>query len=138
MKDKLGYSPLAQKEDSCYITPINEIHNSYNCLVSGFTTNDLMIEGEFDFEKYEEILPELYKEIKQVDSDNRVWYPTVVDVKNSGTVFVNGTSSDNWGWSGIKYLPNTVDGEEPKLDYKTLQTFSKFEFIEALDYIGVL
>lgn len=150
MKDELGYSPLAKKEESCYITPINETLNAYNCLVSGFTSNDLMKEGEFDFDKYEETLPELFKDIKQVDDEGRVWYPSVVNIDGKGIVFVAGTNKDDWGWVGIKHIPVGEDEKEKfknpktgeyskyKSDSKSLKRFTKFEFIESLDYVGLL
>lgn len=151
MKDKIGKSPLTGHEDSCYITPLNETYNSYKCLVSGFESSDYFKESEgFDFDKYEETLPELYKEIKQIDSEGRVWYPTVIKDDIKGIVFVNGTSKDDWGWSSIKNIlvseeekerfknPKTGEYIKYKSDPSTLQQFTKFEFIEALDSLGLL
>lgn len=63
--DSLGLCPKCSC-DGCYITPINEAKNAYFCFGCGFQTNDLMVEGEFDFEQYEETLPELYKDILSI------------------------------------------------------------------------
>jgi hypothetical protein len=150
MNDKLGYSPLVKKEDSCYIVPINEKYNQYNCLVSGFQTNDLMKESEgFDFEKYEETMPELHKDIKQIDEEGRVWYAQTINVEDKGIVFAGGTSKDDWGFIGIKHILVPEEEKEKfkrpdgsyikyKNDPKTMKKFTKFEFIDALDYVGLL
>ena len=39
--------------DACYTTELNANAKNYFCFGCGFTTNDLMVHGEFDFEKYE-------------------------------------------------------------------------------------
>ena len=59
--------------DMCYATPINEIAWSYSCTGCGFTANDILKEGEFDMEQFEEIFPELYKDLKYVDDKKRIW-----------------------------------------------------------------
>jgi hypothetical protein len=151
MEDKLGYSPLAQLEESAYITPINETYNSYNCLITGFQSSDLMKESEgFDFEAYEETLPELYKAIKQVDEEDRVWYPGVVKDDEKGVVFINGTSKEDWQWCGIKNIPvpeeekerfkNPKTGEylTHKSDPSSMKLFGKDGYIDSLDYLGFL
>ena len=146
MKDKVIESPL--NGGLCYVTPLNETKNSYFCFSTGFQTNDLMVEGEFDFESYEENLPELYKDLKRVDSNNRVWYPSSINIQDKGTVFVNGTNKDNWNWAGVlavevnedekgKFkIPGTEEFYTHKTDIKTLKNFSQEDFIEALDYIN--
>ena len=54
--DQMGTCPKC-KCDGCYISPINETSFNYFCWGCGFSTNDLMIEGEFDFVGYEERRP---------------------------------------------------------------------------------
>jgi hypothetical protein len=130
--------------DGCYKAPINETKFSYFCWGCGFQTNDLMKEGEFDFVGYEEILPELYKDAKVVDSEGRVWYPITVNLEDKGTVFLNGKSADAIEWSGIKVIELTEEEkEQPKFknkkyksDAKSLKSFGN-DFIEACDYIGM-
>lgn len=150
MKDELITSPLTGIEQSCYVLPINEKFNAYKCLVTGFETNDLMVEGEFDFEKLESSLPELYKDIKITDPLKRVWYPQVVNVVDKGIVFITGSDKLNWSWAAIKSIPVPEEEKErfkhPKtgeyINYKndptSLKSFDKLEFVEALDYIEVL
>ena len=102
-----------------------------------------MREGEFNFEEYENTLPELYKEIKHTDSEGRVWYPHIINVEGKGTVFANGSSKDDWEWSGIKSVLLTKEekktakfkGKEFKSDSSTLKNFGQ-DYFEACDYIG--
>lgn len=146
----LGYSPVAEKEESCFITPINETYNSYKCLVSGYQSSDFWKEGEFDLEELESTLPELYKDLKIVDKEGRHWYPQVVNIEDKGIVFMNGTSKDDYGWCSIKNIPVPDDEKERfknpqtgeyikyKSDPTSLKQFNQFEFIEALDSLGIL
>jgi len=128
--------------DGCYKTPLNETQFSYYDFGCGFQTNDLMKEGEFDFEKYEETLPELYKALKYIDENKRVWYPISVNIAEKGTVFANGNSVDNWQWSAIKSIEVLEEesakykGAKYRSDAKSLSHFGN-DFIEACDYIGV-
>lgn len=141
--DSLGLCPKCSC-DGCYITPINEAKNAYFCFGCGFQTNDLMVEGEFDFEQYEETLPELYKDIKYTDENKRVWYPAGVNLPEKGTVFLSGKSVDEVQWSAIRVVLLTEEErKQPKYknltyksDPKSLKHFGN-DFIEACDYIEV-
>lgn len=141
-KDTLDICPKCGC-DGCYVQPINETKFSYFCWGCGFQTNDLMIEGEFDMEQYEEVLPELYKDIKHVDDHKRIWYPITINLEAKGTVFAYGTAADNWQWAAIKAIPLTEEeAKEPKYkgatyksDAKSLKQFGN-DFIEACDYIN--
>lgn len=137
---------LCGSEESAIITPINEFYNSHSCLACGFTTNDLMVkDSEFDFEEYEAEMPELYKDIKQVDDlKNRVWYPMTINKEDKGTIFANGTSMEDWQWSAIKTVELTTKekkdpkfkGKKYKSDSSTMQSFG-IDFFSAADYIGL-
>jgi len=130
--------------DGCYKTPINEVKFNYFCWGCGFQTNDFMKEGEFDFEAYEEIIPELYKDVKYKDEEGRVWYPITINIEDKGTVFLNGTSAEDCQWSTIKVVELTEEEKaQPKFknktyksDAKSLKSFGN-DFIEAADYLGV-
>jgi hypothetical protein len=144
MTDKLTACPKCKAEDACYITPINEFHNVYACFGCGFTTSDLMREGEFDFEQYEEEMPELYKDLKYTDEEGRVWYPQVINIEDKGTVFANGGSKEDWQWSGIKTIELTEEEKElPKFKGKSYKSYSaslqgfEDDFFAACDYIGL-
>lgn len=129
--------------DGCYVMPINETKNSYSCFGCGFTTTDLMIDGQYDRDAYEESLPELYKDLVYTDESGRNWYPQAINT-SKGSVFVNGSNVDNWQWSAIKTIPLTEEeqkmprykNQNHKSDPKSLKSFER-DFIEALDYIGV-
>jgi len=141
--DKLITCPLCEC-DGCYQTPINETKFNYFCWGCGFQTNDLMVEGEFDFTAYEKTLPELYKDIKGKDDQGRVWYPISINLPDKGTVFLNGNNAKDVFWSAIKTVTLTEEEKkqpkykelEYKSDAKSLKSFGT-DFIEACDYIGI-
>lgn len=143
MTDELTICPKCGS-DGCYKTPINETAYSYFDWGCGFYTNDLMKEGEFDFNAFEETMPELYKDVKYVDTEKRVWYPISINIVDKGTVFLNGKSAEETFWSAIKVVPLTEEekqqpkykGLQYKSDPKSLQHFGN-DFIEACDYVGV-
>ena len=145
MTDNLITCPKCKEALACYKTPINEFHSGYSCLSCGFNTSDLIREGEYDIESYEAEMPELYKDIKHVDEEGRVWYPNVINIDGLGTVFANGTSKDDWQWSGIKSVVLTEEekesprfkGKTHKSDSKTLENFGQEGYFEACDYIGL-
>ena len=143
MTDNLITCPKGGVIESCYTVQLNEFHNSYVCFNCGFQTNDLMREGEFNFEEYENEMPELYKDIKYIDETGRVWYPYIINIEGKGTVFANGSSKEDWQWSAIKSVLLTEEekesprfkGKTHKSDSSTLQNFGK-DYFEACDYIG--
>ena len=145
MTDNLTTCPKCKVQDSCYIVPVNEFHNSYTCFNCGFQTNDLMREAEFDFEEFENEMPELYKDIKYTDELGRVWYPHIINVEGKGTVFAIGASKDEWEWSAIKSVPLSEEEKENtrfkgkmyKSDSKTLENFGQDGYFDACDYIGL-
>jgi len=132
--------------DLCYSVQINETSWANMCAGCGFTASDLINTEDIDVEKFEESMPELYKDIKYIDDENRIWYPQVIQ-NNEGVVFVDGTDKENWGWGGIKNKPLTEDekqvyfreGKEVppyKSDASTLKHFGKSGFLEAVNYIN--
>lgn len=147
MEDKLVKCNNCGSE-MCYATPINETAWAYNCPGCGFTANDLIKDGEYNVEQFEETMPELYKDLKHVDEDGRVWYPLVIQ-NDDGIVFIDGTGQDNWTWSAIKNRALTEDeikiytGQEKevppyKSDLTTKKNFGNFGFLEALNYINAI
>jgi hypothetical protein len=144
MIDKLTDCTICDQLGSVYTTAINEFHNSYLCLGCGFTTNDLMRENEFNFEEYEKELPQLYIDAKVIDSENKVWYPNVVNIQDKGTVFLNGTSLEDAQWSAIKSIKLTEEekenvkfkGKTHKSDSSTLTDFGG-DYLSALEFIGI-
>ena len=99
-------------------------------------------------EQFEEILPELYKDLKYIDDQKRIWYPLVVQ-NETGIVFVDGNSKENWGWGAIKNRPLNEEEKQVyinenkevppyKSDSSTLEHFGKMGFLKALNYIEVI
>ena len=116
----------------------------WSCLGCGFTSNELMLEGSQLVIETEDVMPELYKDIKFIDDKKQIWYPSVINIEDKGTVFVNGTSVDNWGWAGIKVVETTEEEKEKlkgakyKSDPKTLKMFDQKSFDDAVNYIGLI
>jgi hypothetical protein len=142
MEDKLVICSHCNS-DACY-QHIQQGITIWSCMGCGFTTNELMIEESELVKETEEVMPELYKDIKFVDDQKRVWYPTIINIQDKGTVFVNGTDKETWGWAGIKAIETTDEEKEKfkgathKSDPKSLKTFDKKSFDEACAYIGLL
>jgi transcription elongation factor Elf1 len=144
MKDKLTICDHCGSE-VCYTVEIQNNMWAYSCTGCGFTANDFIKEGEYDIEQFEEMMPELYKDLKYVDKENRVWYPMVIQNEN-GLVFIDGTDKENWSWGAIKNRPLTEeekqvyvkdDKEVPpyKSDSETLRHFGMSGFLQAVQYI---
>jgi len=142
--DNLIDCPLCGEKAGCYSIKINETKNSYLCLGCGHQSSDLMKEGEYDVESYEMEMPELYKDMKKVDSEGRVWYPSVVNIQEKGTVFMNGTSKDDARWSAIRNVELTEEdkqkpifkGKTHKSDSSSLKDFGN-DYLSALEHIGI-
>ena len=142
--DKLTDCPHCKQIGAVYTTPINEFYNSYLCLGCGYQTNDLLIEGEFQFEEYEAEFPQLYVDAKKIDENKKVWYPNVVNIPDKGTVFLNGTSVEDSQWSAIINVKlKAADKKNPmfkgkthKSDSSTLTNFGS-DYLAALEYIGI-
>ena len=111
--------------DACYEHKQQGI-TVLSCLSCGYTTNELMTEGSQLVTEIEEVMPELYKDIKFIDDQKRVWYPTVINIQDKGTVFVNGTDKDTWGWAGIKAV-ETTDEEKETIVLKSEIEIEKIE-----------
>lgn len=141
-QDALIDCPLCSEKQACYSTKINETKNAYMCLGCGFAGSDLIVEGSYDVEQYESQLPDLYRDIKRVDSEGRVWYPNVVNLGIKGIVFASGVSAEDWSWCGIKNIELTEEekqsprfkGQQWKSDSTSLTSFGK-DYLSALEYI---
>lgn len=141
-QDQLSICPKCGS-DACYATPVNEFASSYFCFGCGYQTSDLQKEGDFNFEQFEETMPELYKDAKYVDKEGRVWYPATINLPEKGTAFLNIAPDKTVQWCSIKVRPLTEEeqsqlsnkGIKHKSDSSTLKFFGD-DFIEALDYIN--
>ena len=111
--------------------------NTQICQSCGYQTNEGMIEGT-DLEKtLYDSQPELFKDLKLVDNDNKVWYPTVLNEQNKAMLFPDGKNSEDWGWRVAQYIPLTdkdkpIPGQTHKLDMVNSTVFPPLMFSAAL------
>jgi Zn ribbon nucleic-acid-binding protein len=107
------------------------------CQSCGYQTNMGMIDGT-NFEKsIYDSQPELFKDLKLVDGQNMVWYPTVLNEQNSAMLFPDGKNIEEWGWRVAKYIPTTekdkpIPGQTHKLDMVNSTVFPPLMFSAAL------
>jgi hypothetical protein len=141
MEDKLVTCNRC-KGNACYEVKVEGLL-VWKCMGCGFTSNEVMLVGSKLVEETEEVLPELYKDIKFIDDKNQIWYPNVLNIPQLGTVYINGTNIDNWEWVGVRARPTTEEektklkGAEYKSDTSTAKAFGKNGFMDACEYIGL-
>jgi ribosomal protein L1 len=110
-----------------------------------------MTEGSEFLTQQAEILPELYKDLMITDQHGKVWMPNMVNHPDKGMVFAQGNNRDNWRWTGVKAVPVTEEEKkkypkpgkkneyyEFRMDMSTAKYFGEKDFMEALEYIGIL
>ena len=138
--------------DLCYETQVTPEITNWMSLSCGFWTNSLMTEGSEFYNEQMEILPELYKALAWEDKNTGlIWLPQTINESKQGMVFANGNDASNWKWAAVKAVPVTEEEKhkypipkqpgkfyEYRMDMETLQHFDERDFIEALDYIGLL
>ena len=138
--------------DLCYKVQVApEIYN-YMSLSCGFWTNSFMTEDHEFYMQQMETLPELYKDLAWKDpKTGLVWLPNTINNPEEGMIFANGSGISNWKWAAVKAVAVTEEEKhkfpipkqpgkfyEYRMDMETLQHFDERDFIEALDYIGLL
>jgi len=128
----------------CYDTKVTDTINSSLCMKCGFTTNTLLVSGSDVVEKSERLTPELYKDMKFIDSNGLVWYPTVINKPDQGMIFLDGTNAEDAKWAFVpaveipesessKYVnPKTGVSYKYRMDMTKVQYFPKDEFMAAL------
>jgi hypothetical protein len=138
--------------DLCYETQVTPEITNWMSLSCGYWTNSLMKEGEDFYNEQMSSLPELYKDLAWKDESTKlVWLPQTINEPQKGMVFANGNSTKEWKWSAVKAVPVTEEEKEkypiPKqpgkfyeyrMDMTTIQHFNEREFIDALEYIGLI
>ena len=136
--------------DACSKTTSPDGTDVYLCWTCGMTTNSLM-ENESDFERENyESTAEIIKDLKQVH-DNLAWYPKVINLQEKGMVFPEWNKrSKDWYWAAVKSIPVTEEEKEKypdptnpgkfyehRMDMKNIKRFSKLEFMDAAEMIGI-
>ena len=135
MKD-LNDCPICETESSVFGVKMSGI-DSWVCENCGYQTNEGMIEGS-DLEKsLYDIQPELFKDLKLVDKNRFVWYPTILNEKNKAMLFPDGKNTDDWGWRVVKEIPisendRSIPGQTHKLDMVNSSIFPPLMFPAAI------
>lgn len=131
----------------CYEQALPENVKTWFCLTCGFSTSTVMEEGGPADNSVLAASPELYRDLRFVDEDKRVWYPATITIPNVGMVFIDGTSAEDFKWSAVKAVPLTTEEKKSKkfpadqthkIDMKKAEHFSKTEFALAMEYVGLL
>jgi len=110
------------------------------CMGCGFTSNTFMTCENIS--KVEELMPNLYKDMKFINTDGLSWYPNSVTLDNKSMVFADGISKDDWKWAAIKSIlipdkdKDKFKGEEYRADMSTKKEFEQNNFMDALSYVG--
>ena len=125
MKESLGTCPRCSG-NACHEAS-NEKFTVWSCFGCGFTANTTTVDE--NLENIEEVMPQLYIDLKFKDDKGYNWYPSTVILDDKAMVFADGHSKEDWKWAGVQ----SKDG---KADMSTVKYFEEKEFMEALDYIG--
>ena len=138
--------------DLCYETQVTPEITNWMSLSCGYWTNSLMKEGKEFYNEQMSTLPELYKDLAWKDElTELVWLPQTINEPQKGMVFANGTNAKEWKWAAVQAVPVTEEEKhkfpipkqpgkfyEWRMDMNTLQHFDEREFIDALEYIGLI
>lgn len=138
--------------DLCYETQVTPEITNWMSLSCGYWTNSLMKEGSEFYNEQMSALPELYKDLAWKDeSTDLIWLPQTINEPQKGMIFANGTSAKEWKWSAVKAVLVTEEEKfkypipkqpgkfyEYRMDMTTIQHFDEREFIDALEYIGLI
>jgi hypothetical protein len=138
--------------DLCYETQVTPEITNWMSLSCGYWTNSLMKEGSEFYNEQMTTLPELYKDLAWKDELTKlVWLPQTINEPQKGMIFANGTNANEWKWAAVKAIPVTEEDKykypipkqpgkfyEWRMDMSTLQHFDEREFIDALEYIGLI
>jgi len=132
--------------DACYVKKPSKDVTLEWCLGCGFVSNTLLIRDTEFWDEQMEILPELNKFLMVEEEDTgKVWMPSFIHYPELGMVFANGTSPETWKWGAVKTILMTAEEQEKlkteekyKADYSTLKEFDEKDYMEALDYVGIL
>jgi hypothetical protein len=135
MKD-LNDCPICETESSVFGVKMSGV-DSWVCENCGYQTNEGMIEGS-DLEKsLYDIQPELFKDLKLVDKNQFVWYPTILNEKNKAMLFPDGKNTEDWGWRVAREIPigendRSIPGQTHKLDMVNSSVFPPLMFPAAI------
>lgn len=131
--------------DACYHSQIDSV-DTYMCWTCGFSTTSNHKENSDIVKELKKSLPELYKDLKFVDDQRLVWMPCIITLPDSGMVFIDGRTEDDYKWAAVKMVPLTEEeissgkfkGDQlTKADFTTIKYFDKLDFMSAAEHIGI-
>jgi Zn ribbon nucleic-acid-binding protein len=128
--------PICGNESSIFEVKMSGVDTRI-CQSCGFQTNEGMIDGSDVEKSIFESQPELFKDLKLVDDNGFVWYPTVLNEKNQAMIFPDGKNADNWGWRVAEYIligenDKALVGQTHKLDMVNSVVYPNMMFPAAL------
>jgi len=134
--------PICGTESSVFAVKMGGV-NTRICQSCGYQTNEGMVDGSDVEKSIYDSQPELFKDLKLVDDNGFVWYPTVLNEQNSAMLFPDGKNADSWGFRVAAYIPVTADdkaivGQTHKLDMANSTLFPNVMFSAALYAYSVL
>ena len=89
--------------DACYTQEVTKDISIEMCYGCGFQSNSIIKKGNEFFNQQFENLPELYKELMDEEEETgKVWMPTIINLKDKGMLFADGSSRENWRWAAVK------------------------------------
>lgn len=115
------------------------------CLGCGYTSTTNMKEGSETEQVVSDRQPQLYRDLKFVDTDGYVWYPAVVTVPEKGMVYIDGTNVEDWEWvatpmrklTGKELRSKKYRKQRYVANTDKTERFGKEEgFLKAADAIG--
>jgi len=132
--------------DACYVQEVTPEITNHFCYGCGFQSNTLMTEGSEFMNQQMETLPELYKDLLFKDKTGKFWMPSGVTDATKGMIFAYGVSGKDWRWAAVKAVKRTKEDKkknpnlktEYKMDMANQVYFTEKDFMEALDYVGLL
>lgn len=134
--EELQNCPICGMDHSVFEVKMGGV-NTRICQSCGYQTNEGMI-NDSDLEKsLYDSQPELFKDLKLVDDDGFVWYPTILNEKNQAMLFPDGKNADDWGWRVAQYIPvdekdKVLEGQTHKLDMVNSTLFPNMMFSAAM------
>jgi hypothetical protein len=140
MKDQFTVCSVC-KSKLCYQQMISASEFTKTCFSCGMTTTSHTTSGSEQDVKIMNQAPELYKDLRVVDSDGLAWYPATISLPEKGMVFLEGRNASEAVWVAVKQVPvpkseaKKFKGQSHKMDMKNAIRFKRDEYTEALNAI---
>jgi hypothetical protein len=134
--EELYDCPICGTDSSVVALKMGGVNTSI-CQNCGYQTNEGMVDGSDVEKSIFESQPELFKDLKLIDDEGFVWYPTVLNEQNEAMLFPDGKNADNWGWRVAKYVligenDKALVGQTHKLDMENSIVYPNVMFPAAL------